>query len=154
MRYLIKIAKCFYWASLILLCLSVYAFLTQDFLWFIFIIAAGSMAYFSKLEYTTMEEDIRQCKESLVYDIKQFCEETDERGIHTLELTYGDYLFKIKLHYTFDIREEIGATHMGDCETIRSKDKEYIGILKMECFNTFGEPYDHGFTEYDLQDKI
>lgn len=154
MRYFIKIFKCFYWASLILLCLSVYAFLTQDLLWFIFIIAAGSIAYFSKLEYTTMEENIRKCMESLAYGIKQFCEETDVRGIHTLEFTYGNYLFKIKLHYTFDIREEIGATHMGDYETFRCKEKEYIGILKMECFNTFGEPYDYGFTEYDLQDKI
>lgn len=154
MRYIIKITKFFYWASLILLCLSIYAFFTKDTLWIIFIIASGTIAYLSKREQLEMEEDIRSCMASLVFDIKEFCQSTDERGIHTLNLYYGNYRFVIKIHYTFDIREDIGGSHMGDHEVIYSKDKEYIGVLKMECYNHFYEPYDYGFTEYDLQDKL
>lgn len=154
MRYIIKITKFFYWASLILLCLSIYAFFTKDTLWIVFIIAMGTMAYISKREQLEIEEDIRKCIDSLVYDIKDFCKEAEERGIYTLDCYYKGYLFSIKFHYTFDIREDIGASYMGDYEVLYSKDKEYIGILKMECFNRFEEPYDYGFTEYDLQDKL
>lgn len=153
MKFMLTVLKCSFYIAFALSIVCIYALFTQDFMWIIFTIAMLLMTLCFARDYTRLQTDIEKCMDYVVRSIREYCDEA-EPGRHTLNIEYNDHYFTIDIQYSYEIREETGATYMGECEVLVSKEKEYISVVKMQCLNMYDEPCSYGFTEGELQEKL
>lgn len=154
MRFLINSIKAFHYVGIALFFASIYAMIFHHLGYALFVVVAYAICCGTKKEYEEMEQEVRDTIAELQDNIKAFCKEDEVLGTHEVEFPIGDKIYIVKFYHHVEYKQIIGASHMGDYETLYEVTDEYITILDITCLDRFDEIWDMGFTLDQLQEGL